>query len=83
MSFDGGDQPNQRSTTCVFDLFFDIPHPAATALCERAKIIEPPGRVHPDIVELYDPSNISRIPKFAFPDFDENTDAEGACLHDI
>ena len=62
-------------TTCVFDLFFDIPHPAASpASCERAKIIEPPGRIHPDIIELYHPDNISKIPKFAFPDFDEKKD---------
>mmetsp|Transcript_11612 Transcript_11612/g.17596 ORF Transcript_11612/g.17596 Transcript_11612/m.17596 type:complete len:1079 (+) Transcript_11612:370-3606(+) len=63
-------------TTCVFDIFFDIPHPAASPTCERAKIIEPPGRIHPGISELYDPSNVSRIPKFAFPDYDEQTDIE-------
>ncbi len=62
-----------ESSTCVFDLFFDIPHPAASsASCERAKIIEPPGKIHPDVCELYHPSKISKIPKFAFPDFDEN-----------
>lgn len=69
--------PSSEITTCIFDLFFDIPHPCASALCERAKIIEPPGSVYPDIAELYDPSNISRIPKFAFPDYDEPSDSVG------
>ena len=63
------------ATTCIFDLFIDLPHPSASPTCQRAKIIEPPGRVHPDISELYDPSNMSRIPKFAFPDYDESIDS--------
>ncbi len=66
---------SHESTTCAFDLFFDIPHPAASpASCERAKVIEPPGRIHPDVSELYHPNNISKIPRFAFPDFDEQKD---------
>ncbi len=79
-SSDSQNRSSSPVTTCIFDIFFDIPHPSASALCERAKIIEPPGRVHPDISELYDPSNISRIPKFAFPDYEESTDYVGALL---
>ena len=65
----------ETSTTCIYDLFFDVPHPSASPTCERAKIIEPPGRTHPVISELYDPSNISRIAMFAFPDYDEHLDS--------
>jgi len=76
------DMRRESEVTCIFDLLFDIPHPAASPLCERAKIIEPPGNIHPDVMEIYDPQNISRIPKFAFPDYDEEADYEQPRIND-
>jgi hypothetical protein len=63
-------------TTCVFDLFIDIPHPAASLINERAQIIEPPGNSpHPEVLELFDSSSISRIAMFSFPDYDAEKDS--------
>jgi len=61
-------------TACVFDFFIDLPHPAASSKNERAKIIDPPGECHPGVVELFDPSKLSRIAMFAFPDYDAEHD---------
>jgi hypothetical protein len=64
-------------TTCVFDLFIDIPHPAASLQNERAHIIEPPGQCHPGVLELFDSASISRIAMFSFPDYDAEKDNGG------
>ncbi len=61
--------------TYVFDFFVDLPHPAASFKNERAKIIQPPGELHPGIVELLDPSKLSRIAIFAFPDYEIDKDS--------
>lgn len=60
--------------TYVFDFFVDLPHPAASFKNERAKIIQPPGELHPGIAELLDPSKLSRIAIFAFPDYEIEKD---------
>ena len=56
----------------VFDLFFDVPHPAASKDSEPARMIEPPD-VHSQVIlsELYEPSAISRLARFAFPEHDD------------
>lgn len=56
----------------VFDLFFDVPHPAASKESEPARMIEPPD-VHNQVIlsELYEPSAISRLARFAFPEHDD------------
>jgi hypothetical protein len=58
----------------LFDLFFDLPHPNASAGAERARIIEPPDtntRRSEVFAELYEAGNISRIARFAFPEHDD------------
>ncbi len=70
--------PWQRSlsqeATTVFDFFLDIPHPAASSKNERTRIIEPPGKINPGLMEIYETSNITRIAMFAFPDYDADND---------
>ena len=65
------------SKTChVFDLFLDIPHPAASSSKERAEIVAPPvpeEKLRPEISSLYEPRSILQIERFAFPDFDSET----------
>jgi hypothetical protein len=60
---------------CVFDLFFDIPHPAASPSKERAEIVAPPipEKLRPEIASLYEPRSILLIERFAFPDYDSET----------
>eukprot|EP00986_Skeletonema_menzelii_P010410 scaffold5067_cov161-Skeletonema_menzelii.AAC.22 len=58
-----------RPPVCVYDLFFDLPHPIAT---EKTRIIDPPVTLSPILSEeMYKPDNISRLARFAFPEYDE------------
>lgn len=58
-----------RPPVCVYDLFFDLPHPTAT---EKTRIIDPPVTLSPILSEeMYKPDNISRLARFAFPEYDE------------
>ena len=72
-SRNGNERPLVEST-CAFDLFLDIPHPAASLNNERVHIVEPPGQCHPGLVELFDAANIARIAMFSFPDYDAQSD---------
>ena len=66
-----GQSPVDDEVT-LFDLFFDLPHPAASSTNERARMIEPPEIHNPAMLaEMYEPSNISRIARFAFPCHDD------------
>ena len=57
--------------TCAYDLYLDLPHPAATAR-DRARIVDPPVTVSQSLYdEMYDPDNVLRLSKFAFPEYDE------------
>ncbi len=57
-----------RPPVCVYDLFFDLPHPTAT---EKTRIIDPPVRLSPILSEeMYKPDSISRLARFAFPEYD-------------
>jgi len=61
-----------RGSACVFELFIDIPHPASSSINDRAKVFDPPEHVNSDIAaEIYEPKNIARIARFAFPDHDD------------
>ncbi len=85
----------RRLPLCIYDIFFDIPHPSVIASAVdatrnvvglnndrqdvRARIIDAPVVVCPLVVEeLYNPDNITRISRFAFPEFDENQSSEYA-----
>ena len=66
-------QQQRRLPTCIFDLFFDLPHPAAS-VTDRAKIIDPPVTISPLLMrEMYDADNITRLSRFAFPEYDESS----------
>ncbi len=62
---------NKQLPTCIFDLYLDLPHPAASTT-DRAKIIDPPVTISPQLTtEMYNPENISRLSRLAFPEYDE------------
>jgi hypothetical protein len=62
-----------RSPPCIFDIFFDLPHPGASKDSERARMIEPPNdSVQSIVAELYEASAISRLARFAFPEHDDH-----------
>ena len=73
-------------TLPAFDLFLDLPHPAASEQCPPRVIISPPtssGNAEEDAAnqriaeELSgDPNALARIARFAFPEFDDQ--AHGA-----
>mmetsp|Transcript_16402 Transcript_16402/g.25381 ORF Transcript_16402/g.25381 Transcript_16402/m.25381 type:complete len:1158 (+) Transcript_16402:152-3625(+) len=64
-----------RPPVCVYDLFFDLPHPTATT--EKTRIIDPPVTLSPILSEeMYKPDNISRLTQFAFPEYDEVTQTQ-------
>lgn len=59
----------------IFDLFLDLPHPAASTGSGGARVIAPPACVNTaseEIAnELYESQSIARITKFAFPEHDD------------
>ena len=64
--------PADNPSFCVFDLFLDIPHPNASQVCQPAQIVEPPDLTHHALIsEMYGPDSISRIARFAYPDYDD------------
>ncbi|KAL7548414.1 hypothetical protein ACHAWF_011705 [Thalassiosira exigua] len=70
----GGHSPakQRRLPTCIFDLFFDLPHPAASTT-DRAKIVEPPVTVSPPLArEMCNPDNVARLSRLAFPEHDDH-----------
>ena len=85
------DDAPQAPPPTLYDLFFDLPHPAASPGCPRARVIDSPSVVaaagggadaeatdaaaRAVMDELFDPSNISRIARFAFPEHDDELHA--------
>ena len=62
---------------CLFDLFFDLPHPGASKDSDRARMIEPPEVFNPQILsEMYEATAISRLARFAFPEHDDHKHGE-------
>jgi len=65
-----------RAPCHVFDVFFDLPHPAASDNADRARMIEPPEVTNPEILaEVYEPSAIAKLARFAFPEHDDQKHA--------
>lgn len=73
-------QRSSRLPYCIYDLFLDLPHPAASSTTtasassndQRSRIIDPPVTICSLLSqEMYTPENIARISKLAFPEFDE------------
>ena len=65
----------KRLPFCVYDLFFNLPHPAAPAeVSDRAQIIDPPVILCPLLnEEMCNPDNVTRLSRFAFPEHDESS----------
>lgn len=71
-----------RTMPCVFDLCFDLPHPAASKDAERARMVEPPDVSNPGVLaELYAPSAVSRLARFAFPEHDDQKHGRFGIVH--
>ena len=65
----------------IFEIFFDLPHPANSSDPVPARIIEPRPSEHRilqrrDVSELFEPNNISKITRFAFPGHDDRIHGE-------
>ena len=68
--FSSGGGEDHRPPICVYDVFFDLPHPAAFST-DKALVIDPPVTLSQLLSdEMYSPDNISRISRFAFPEYD-------------
>lgn len=61
--------PHQPSVLPLFDLFLDLPHPAGTTSCPPPVILPAPATSPEMEKELA--ANLSRIARFAFPEFDD------------
>lgn len=74
-SSSGGDNSKlDRPPVCVYDLFFDVPHPTAM---DKTRVIDPPVTLSPILAEeMCNPDNISRISRFAFPEYDAVTQTQ-------
>lgn len=56
----------------LFDLFLDLPHPAASPSCPPPFILGSPGSEDNLLLrELNTPDSIARIARFAFPEHDD------------
>ena len=64
-------QPGQALP--LYDLFLDLPHPAAAASCPPPFVLPSPLPNPGMEQELSAPDNLSRIARFAFPEFDDAT----------
>eukprot|EP00980_Cylindrotheca_fusiformis_P018499 scaffold6124_cov122-Cylindrotheca_fusiformis.AAC.18 len=61
--------PNQDPSPPLFDLFLDLPHPAGTSSCPPPFTLPAPGTTPEMEQELS--ASISRIARFAFPEYDD------------
>jgi hypothetical protein len=59
----------QSSAIPLYDLFLDLPHPAASSSCPPPFMLGAPSNT-PDMDKELS-SNITRIARFAFPEFDD------------
>ncbi len=66
----GNPLPNDNRGPRLFEMFFDLHHPAASLHCQRARLVKPPEG-HDDRLsaEFCKPSFITNILCYAFPDF--------------
>lgn len=63
-------QPQQQQVLPLYDLFLDIPHPSAAAGCPPPFILGNPMN-NPEMEKELS-ANMSRISRFAFPEFDDS-----------
>ena len=56
----------------LFDLFLDVPHPAASPHCPPAYTVAPPPTTTADSIDHELSKNMPQIARFAFPDFDQD-----------
>lgn len=74
------DERQLRAPPCIFEMFFDLPHPGASSDSEKARMIEPPQVTETGVLaELYDAAAISRIARFAFPEHDDHKHGASLC----
>jgi hypothetical protein len=76
-------QTNVASPPRLFDLFFDVPHPGASKESDRARMVEPPEASESSarfLSELYEPSAVSRLARFAFPFHDDHKYGTFTCI---
>jgi len=79
---------NGRTTLPAYDLYLDLPHPAASAQCPPKMVVVPPqggdngggGSVNSEedgkiAAELSGDNTVARIARFAFPEFDDQVHA--------
>lgn len=64
----------------AYEIFFDLPHPSASSNEIGHRIIQPVDSDHRqrnflDTSELFEPDNISKITRFAFPEHDDRLHA--------
>ena len=65
--------PQQYAPWPLYDLFLDVPHPAASPNCPPASIIgTPPGSNPQDSIEQELQKSMPQIARFAFPEFDQD-----------
>lgn len=55
----------------LYDLFLDLPHPAASPSCPPPFLVGSPSTSQDIQKELGDAASIARIARFAFPEFDD------------
>jgi hypothetical protein len=58
----------------LFDLFLDVPHPAASPSCPGPFVVGPPAPSNSLEQELAETNSIARIQRFCFPEFDDAVD---------
>jgi hypothetical protein len=63
--------PSKRPALPLFDLFLDLPHPAASSSCPPPFVMGAPSTTPEMEQELA--AQLSRIARFAFPEFDDAT----------
>ena len=61
--------PHNRSAIPLYDLFLDLPHPAASSSCPPPFMLGAPSNT-PDMENELQ-QNVSRVARFAFPEFDD------------
>eukprot|EP00934_Nitzschia_sp_Nitz4_P006130 Nitzschia sp. Nitz4//scaffold1_size375055//330463//333808//NITZ4_000334-RA/size375055-augustus-gene-0.735-mRNA-1//-1//CDS//3329541219//6120//frame0 len=66
-----GGLPLQRPALPLFDMFLDLPHPAAATMNDPPRVFGAPSTAPEMLQELQ--SNLSRIGRFAFPEFEDAT----------
>lgn len=64
--------PQTKAPWPLFDLFLDVPHPAASPSCPRAFIIGAPADGNNASIEQELSKSMPQIGRFAFPEYDQD-----------